>query len=575
MSSAKNRNRYKAGQGVPDIESVFDTGPEPSRKQKTRERSFEKDEQETNESEKDSEKIVEKEKEPVEIKYEIVTPWQEQEIMEENALLLQAREQSKLDEETNNYCQGFLKTERDNARLDFAKAWFDDKDNKENLRRQGVPVEKIPEDQKARIAIERGAFAQLREREGKYKNDYERIENLNVLIADLQSNQGAHPETPILILNLLQKAAEKLQQEIATMEKEGESPEKIQIKRKERAANFNIRLNLAEKITGHDVLPEMLREAKENEWVMDSRDEYVNRNIDAEKARLHARIQNEIPKFRQEWNKLLPEEQTKNGNLAAFSEKRLSEEQRKLGRKHIYVDQETLLAMMAGGNNPEEIKRTGIFGVFRRRVVIGDQKFTEKEFKDWSKQLEANFQQMIETAMRSKLEAKWNLEADQREERIRQGVEGSIKELSLEQGEEAIKEIAKGLRTRLVAEFTEKELKKDKGMEQLKEAQKEFDRQGVETTQFISDVIERKGLDLTGNLKTDKEKLIGFFDDYGIDMAGLIETKTYDEKTGKDFMRRYEKSCQSRKGLLEFLIDLIFGVPEKKNEGRKGKRQGK
>lgn len=122
----------------------------------------------------------------------------------------------------------------------------------------------------------------------------------------------------------------------------------------------------------------------------------------------------------------------------------------------------------------------------------------------------------------------------------------------------------KGVKDRLIIEFTERDLGKNKKTaEQLGEIRKEFDKKGKNPTEFIGSVIERSGnlSGLTGTWDADNRIIQGFLGEQGIPVDDDKLIKFNESRRGKEYNREL---ANKEIGFLEWLLDLIFFIPPKK-----------
>lgn len=469
-------------------------------------------------------KSEEQELEKVQIKKEEL-PWERLNMEEEGNLIGKYEKGAEISKKTKEDIDLILRQETDERRTDFAKEWF--KENTDRIKEKGYDSKNREESYILRIANEMGAFKELRKNE-EYKEKSEEINNVYALRTDL-GKERIPEETKFLILNRLNNRVEKLK-------KAGMTEEQL-------SGLNKIRKELTEKISGKNLTEEAEEKIEKNE----DKENYVRKNG--------------IEKY----NELIQSERAlENGSVPVLIEylNYNIEEKRTFFGKGLFIKDEKgeFIKEKLYDKDGKIIKETG----------------KPRNLKD-SEELRIFLQN--ETVKKAKNEAAemWMLGDELRKDRMSEYIEKEIMSLgkSPEEAEGGIQEVYARAKERLVTEFIETGLKRDKkSSEQLKVIEKDFKGKGENPTEFINSVIERKGSlkELTGKWEKDKENIKEHLAEYGISIEAqkLEELRNRLEKEG----RKYESEAKKQRGFLEWLLGLIFlslteGSPkEKKSERR-------
>lgn len=482
----------------------------------------------------------------VEEKFE--RPWEELELKEEIEWQEKIVESWKLNKETQGACESFLSEIAEEKRGEFAQEWF--KEHQQELKEKIPSVSQMSEKMRIEVAVDNGAFKELRTK-GEYREKHEEIENLNTMRLSLSMGR-MKLETPILILDQLNKKTERIKEEIKEMQRRGESPGVIEIKEKKLGNLLKTRKELAEKISGQDLEKEALKSAEGHPLFTDftNKDNYVKENIE---SRLKEVLDKKVEaNFRKEWDSLSDEEKEKyqDGPLF-FADGKLRDFRMRVNKfdKKGDIKDGTLWTLMAKGYKPEDIKVVRRVGnLWRKKIWVKTEKkellLSKKKFKEGAQREGEDFLKKLEGETRKDLAKEW--------EKGRQDALGSFMEeriglITKDLGPDKVKEMSQRLRKEVLAEFIEKDLKKDeKTAEQLREIKKNFEKKGIKTTEFIS----------AANSKQEElnnpESLRDFLGEYGIRTS---------EENIDNFIKgypNYQKVLRQERGFLMVIFSLIF-----------------
>lgn len=524
-------------------------------------------------------------------------PWAEEEKKEEERLLLKYGEGAEISKKTRGCLDGLLQQETDRRKIEFAKKWFDD--NQKKLVREGVAVD-VAESRKVAIAIEKGAFSELKTKE-KYKKDYGAIENLYALRTDCRAERLA-VDSQFLLLNFLEEKRSEIGTEIEELKKEEGKEVEIGGKEKELKDLFGVRKELAEKATGRDF-------TREVEAQLRSEEEYVAANLSDEKQRKE-RIKIRIEIIKRKWQELPGEKRAEYGSPKAFAEeierekitarvaaiykewevlskeekaKKYNNDPRQLlflrdiesqkdPQKRNPLSGDAFYELLRGGYRPKEIK--WVIGIFREKIHIpGEEqplKLSPEEFKKFAEDADGRAKKEIEEKTKAELKKEWQ---EKREKTIREGIENRIKELASapERAAGGVEKMYAKIKERLIAEYKEKGLKKqEKSPAETKQIEKEFGKKRKKgIPEFVEEGMSRKGKlsELTGDHDKDAECLVNFFGDYGVeitkeDVGRAIKTGDYKEK------------IKRKGGFLYFLFQLAIKAARKIKEQAQREAEG-
>ena len=469
----------------------------------------EKTKEEVPEEIKEEEKI-EKETQELEVEEE-PQPWDKLKTEEEANLIDDYEKRSEISDETKKTLDEIIHGESDQKRFDFAQEWF--KEHKDEIKERGYDIESKEPGYMVKITNECGGFDELKEKE-EYGETNEAIDNLYALRTDLQKEK-VPLESQFLILNLLDKKTERAEQEFNEAGKKGDVAISI-AKQQELGALFKIKKELSEKISGRD----LTQEAENKANPLEGKEAYVDKYLE---SYLNKVVDKGDP------------------NSAMVYAKEL-------------------------GYTVEKK------GLIMKRMEVRDGKgnlLASLKEKELDKFLDGE----MEKKMTEDLKEEWEIKNGERETEIKRIVEQEIKTLgqSSEKAEQGIESIYDRVKKRLKTEFIEKDLKKNKKTkEQLKNIEKEFKGKGKNPTEFIDDLINRKGSlkELKGDLKQDRKKINSFLKDWGISAKNkdFDEFQEVMEKEG----RSYDKQTKKEKGFLEWILDFIlFADSESKKSNNK------
>lgn len=494
--------------------------------------------------------------EKIEAEKELPRPWEEMEKEEEEKLIEKYTPKVELSKESQRFISDYLKEEVEKRKIEFTKEWA--WKHKGELAAEGIFLEKLSEERKVAIAIEKGALNELKRKE-EYRKEFEEIENLNALRFDL-GKKYLPLESQFLLLNFLEKKGERTKEEIEKMiKKEKESVsieeklvliEEIKAKKKELDRLFEVNKELAEKISGRNLEAET---KKEIDTKIEPKEKYIENRL--EEAKTNQENELKLKLFENKWKKLSDKEKETFKDPIDFADTQIMIISQKLSARGIKIDPGGCLALLARGYNPEEFR---LKGILRKKIEVREgEGYSKKEFLVVLKKQKQEFDTKIEEGAKEKLADQWEKEY---QKLLREGMDKKIKELA-ESPEKAINRMYQKVKDRLIAEFTEKNLKEEKKTkEKLEKIKEEFDKKGVNLREFISGVLSRKGElgELKGDLEEDEENIISFLEGYGVKIGeGGLKEKIGLEKYER-IANEYKEKVRKKIGFLEFLLMLIF-----------------
>ncbi len=435
-------------------------------------------------------------------------PWEKMRTEEEGRLIEKYAEKAQLNPKTKDNIESALREEVDRKRIEFAKEWFSEHGDK--IKEKGYDVRIADESYMVRVTSELGGFKELKSNED-YKDKNEEIENFYALRTDLQK-ENIPIESQFLMLNALNKRGERIEGELERAQAAGDN-EAVKAKELQLEELFKTGQELTEKVSGRD----LRNEADKKIEILAKEEDYVENGI-------KIKLENKTPlEIRNEASR--------------------------------------------GLNYTIEKK-----GFFKKRFEIRDKDGNiihkvEKE-KDLNKFLEGRLREKLAEDFGKE----WEIKNQAREGGIRKLIEKEVKDLasSPENAKGGIEAVYGRVKERLITEFVEKDLKKkEKTKEEFKAIEEEFKGQGKNPTEFIDNVIHRKGelAELTGKWEKDEDNFTKFLENWGI-------SADPDFLKEKRIANGYEKAVTKERGFLEWLLDFIFGYisyeAEKSKEGGKG-----
>lgn len=316
-------------------------------------------------------------------------PWEEAAIEEEAKLSEDYESRSQVGPETKKAIIGVLRDSADEARVDFALRWFEDK--RSDLEGAGIPTD-VSAERRVAIAIEKGAFVDLK-KEATYGEDDRRIDNLNILRAEF-TRDVVPMESQFLVLNVLENRKRALEEAIYR----SNSPDERSSKETELGELLKLRRELAEKLSGRDLGLESERTVTEEAILPLLPEDIVSSPEGVEQWR---RIQSDC--FRAEWNALPPKEKRRYGDdLSAFTReetaRRTQTLRENLGMEDISpVD---FLSLYRQGYKLEEIRRAGLF---KTKIEIRGSRISHEKFAAMRSEGRDGFREELESAVKKNI----------------------------------------------------------------------------------------------------------------------------------------------------------------------------
>jgi len=168
------------------------------------------------------------------------------------------------------------------------------------------------------------------------------------------------------------------------------------------------------------------------------------------------------------------------------------------------------------------------------------------------------------------LETAW----DESDERLSRGAR-----LELKRWENAANDAAGGVeaaydrvRERLITEHIRETMKKDpKSKEQLAAIKQEFQGEGLNAGEFIESVVTRKGglADLSGRWESDQAAVKEFAESWGVPVGGREWEEFAKKQKGV-----YERRVKTRRGFIDWMIDMVLSTSDTKKDNTKSKKGG-
>jgi hypothetical protein len=524
-----------------------------------------------------------------------VAPWEREAEEQRQNLSEQYAEKNAFKESTKSGIDSQIEDSVQRQNAEIALDWFNSK--KAELRGKGIPVD-VSDDQKINIAIQEGAFEELKkfrdmsadevaglsgQEKSRYRK-YKETQELNLLKTDLQKDAvpiGSY----VLSFNFLNKKYKALNSEIENLQAQPNPPaEIIQPKVEELNKLFTLRLDAAEKIYGKNFAKEVsegieadtdavLRRRLAPAGISADKDDYI-------RANLGAMTNTEIKKsvFDKDWTAIPEADRTAKygGNMDLFVAEKIADIQTKItkGARRFFreraggdLSEIQILTLLSKSVNPTEFqaKRGWRFWMGKRGRLLqfkaDGETMSPRDFHTKMTQFTTEVETVAQGKAKGKLNDFWEAEAKKAKDGefdqvIQERLDG-LERLSPSK----IKEMFGQLKDRLVAEWQTGELKKDpKTREQIQKIQEKWGgKTAVDTAKFVADVFQGKGLERLGEgtLLQDVGLCYDFFQSCGIDLP-RAEIKNY-LKASQD---KYKKTKKKGKGFMNF----IFGFFEKKRE---------
>lgn len=468
------------------------------------------------------------------------SPWERAQTQDEQKMIDKYYKAAELSKESKEYVGQTLTQEGDQARIDFAREWFEN--NKDKTEEKGFNTENVDEGYMVRVASEMGGFEDLK-KEGEWKN---RIDNIYALKADFQKGNPSL-ESQYLTLNLLGKKAERLEEELKVA-KDSKNEQIINAKTAELKKLFEVRKELTEKATGRNLTKEAAEETGK----------------EMERLQLDGTLDEQKKKYTEEnsWSRLEKKMDDKRGELikgkngqGIFSEYDYLEElgysletvekgKKRIGWRGFALRKGKAEVVNILDKNSEPIKGGEGLLDHEARAVLEIE--TEKKMKsDIEKELGKEWGDIVE---------------EKKKEYIKKIIESSVRNAgsSLENVEGGIETVYERLKDKLITEFIEKDLKKDeKSKEALAAIEKIAKGKGKNWPEILNKIIHRKGKlsELTGNWEEDLEGIDDFLEECGINISqeDLGKYATAMKVRGKTYRAEFGK----QKGLVEWVLGAV------------------
>jgi hypothetical protein len=445
-------------------------------------------------------------------------PWARIRMEEEAKLIEDYAKKTELSKATKRDIEKVLREEADQIRVEFAQRWFSE--HQDEIKNKGYDFSLKQEGYIVRVTSELGGFEELRTKEG-YQEINENIENLYALRADLQKER-IPLESQFLILNILNKKAESIREELGKELQVTGDVATIETKKLQLEELFKIRQELAEKISGRDLRKEAItnlqnQQGQGGDEYINSKEEYIKRKFD----------------------------------------KRYSEKSAELKQPNENEPKDNSFYLEKLGYSLEKK------GLLRKRFSVYDRegKFLKKELSDRevTKFLHNKLEEKIQEEVRNELGAEWENKNKIWEKNIRNFIDSEIAQMakSPESATEGIKAVYQRVRDRLIGEYIEQYLKQKKNKQQLETIKEKFEGEKKDLSEFITDVQHRRRdgslQQLSGNIETDEKSIFNFLGEWGISVPANYEI-------AEDLKSNYGQKVRQEIGFVEWLIDLICKI---------------
>ena len=527
-----------------------------------------------------------------EIKDIEAAPFQERETEVVQSLTEKYADKTEISEKSKKVVDGFLARDTEEVFKRFALKWF--KDNEDLIKQEGIVVPPGASDEwKSDMVLRTRENGGMGAKEDIRKPGYEEMgteaDMIGVLRTDMAKDQ-IPPVTPLLLLNHLQSTIGRERQEIDKLRVEAEKGDQsaaVLADSKERQLKglYLDRKELAEKTMGEDLTA--AAEKRVYESGLNTKEDYVNDNIDARAGETGADVKQELRE--KEWQSFsnLSEEDKKAcrkkigykehvtraefvgtkyrrslGQLGEREEAKAYDKYNFLQSMRACADnfgKNAFYGLLDQGYKPYEVKPAGFRILKSKRFLMPKQggfiqEVPVEKYEDFLKQAEETYLKNVETRAKGKLEEEWAVEHNQD---VNDEIERCITELaeSPEKAEGGLERLYQIRRDRIVTEYTKKLVEKEpKTKEQLAKIEKRFGEKGEKRNinDFMSDVLFQKGrLEDLGEELDDEGRgdMRGFLRDWGIQTTPKMTKGITKEK--------YRKARKTRMGLFGIIMGLV------------------
>lgn len=472
-------------------------------------------------------------------------------------------EGTEISQESRNIIGNVINSELEDVYRHFVSKWV--KDNKDALGAEGISIKG---DENAQFEF---VWKNLRQRalhDLENNPDYEeyllkRGRGLD-LLKDSQKDY-IPPETQFLLINNFNKQAGILRKRMEGMP-EG-SKERIEIQANLDAI-FKVQKELAEKINGGKKLETLAEEelrAKndpDDKIIAVSKEEYIKSLMD---THLKLKTENYPPaELIKKYDDLIEK-----SNLSA----KLKEELKGIRvteivnvstwPRNLPMSKEEVAIALSMGIDVSKMKTKGWLP-FSSKVVVGDKVIADSA-EDLTKKIAEGWKAFIEKAARDDI-TKMGEEAYENakksfEDKKTKLIQAEIDPLaqSSNKAEGGVAGVYERIRQRLVAEYLEGVITKQRPQTEKKAIQKEFSsKKRVNFTEFVDRVYNRTaegfedidGSDIDGEMAT----ISRFFSGYGVKASPERLKKTINPE-------EYKRAVRRKKGFLDYLLNLIIKQP--------------
>ncbi len=189
---------------------------------------------------------------------------------EETNFVDENEEQSSIDNTTKDSIDNIIQQETDQKKIEFAQFWF--KEHKDEIKEKGYDIENNEDSHIIEVVYEMGGFKELDKKE-EYEEAKEEINDLDALKADIKKNK-IPLERQVLILDLLNGRAEKLEVSIEVAKKETSNGEAF-TEQQELDELFTTRKELSEQMSNRD----LTQEAEDKIGLLENKKDYIDKKL--------------------------------------------------------------------------------------------------------------------------------------------------------------------------------------------------------------------------------------------------------------------------------------------------------
>jgi len=458
-----------------------------------------------------------------------------------------------LSDESRVTVDSILSAEAKGVYREFAVKWIADKSKRGELKDLGVSAKGMDDDAKFMFVfgdekLKRQALADLKENNDQYGKYGHELDRLADLMKDCEKKK-IPIETQFILVNKFEKISKRLEKEAAGADektkaeilKSLDSILKVQQEVIEKAMNISLDTETtkdAQDVVGlpKDVYVSSKMSYTENKMAVEGDEKVVEKIL----------LENE-GKYHGDKSKLITE------MLGA---------QRFLG-----IDQDQAFALLHTGYSIDGVRGPGFIDTIKnaKRIIKGEEMVvvykdgermvvSTRELKDIAGDSIKSRKQEIKSTAEKQLSEEWEKGfQEEKKKALRSRISGFAK--TSEKAEGKTEGVYDRMKNRLVAEFLDGVINKERTPEELKVIKKEFgSKKRVDIVGFINQVYNREagelgvltGEDIDGEVKT----ISSFFGACGIKIGAAALKKIVNPA-------EYKKALGSKKGFVDYLLNII------------------